>query len=116
MLIRSRSTYNQKLAELESDLSDLAELTQSDLDLAHARMEEIRPKVEEVRNMKESLKQAGQPWQAERQLKISTKFQQICQNARELKQKQGEIMKIQNQLTGQFSQGLQMILTKNGAT
>ena len=28
MLIRSRKSYNQKLAELENDLSNLAELTQ----------------------------------------------------------------------------------------
>ena len=53
--------------------------------------------------MKEALKQAGQPWQAERQLKIATKFQQICQNARELQQKQSEIKKIQSQLSGQYS-------------
>ena len=46
------------LPEMERDLADL------------------REHIEQVKSMKESLKQAGQPWQPERQLKIVTKFHQ----------------------------------------
>ena len=60
----SRSSYDQKLNAVEAELVDLNELCQLDIAKASERTENLRPKVDEVRMMKEMLKQAGQPWQA----------------------------------------------------
>ena len=80
-LIAARINYDKKLDEVESLLarfqadSDNFELVEMDSDLGV-----LKGHIDSVKSMKESLKQAGQPWQPERQLKIVTKFHQ-AQNA-----------------------------------
>lgn len=98
----SRRGYDQKLAEIESDLVDLHETSRANLALCDQKLNKVRPKVEDIRIMKESLKQAGQPWQAERQLKIATKYQQLVQNVRELNHRHAEVRDLKAQLSSGF--------------
>jgi len=98
-LMMSRRDYDEKLAEIEYDLVDLQETTKSNLSECDEKLEQLRPKVENVRVMKESLKQAGQPWQAERQLKVATKYQQLLQQIRELNYRHAEVRELKAQLS-----------------
>ena len=74
-LMAARLNYDQKLSEAEMMLSIFQ--TEIDQPQSDAELTKLKNLMEEIRQMKESLKQAGQPWQPERQLKITTKYHQV---------------------------------------
>lgn len=87
-LMAARLNYDEKLSEAENMLT----LFQSE---ANSQSEDelikLKNLMEEIRQMKESLKQAGQPWQPERQLKITTKYHQVQNQFRNQAQKAAHI-------------------------
>ena len=87
-LMAARLNYDQKLSEAETMLSIFQSEVQPQSD---AELTNLKNLMEEIRQMKESLKQAGQPWQPERQLKITTKYHQVQNQFRNQAQKAAHI-------------------------
>jgi len=95
-LITSRREYERTTGQVEAFLSEIAAKQSSPVEM-NTLLDQIRPEIEELRSMKESLKQAGQPWQAERHLKVLTKFHQQEHIARELMVREQDIANLKEE-------------------
>ena len=102
-MITARLNYDKKLDEVETRLARFQADENDELDKMETDLVDLKQHIESVKNMKESLKQAGQPWQPERQLKIVTKFHQAQNALRTATQKQAQVSEMRKEFEEIYS-------------